>query len=90
MSNMIIRLGPIGLLAIAIISIVLIWLYGLSIIIGLGIVLLVLLFAKPTQVFNHKKAPFWFLVFGLGLIIMSAAGFGFQITDGFQLVWVGI
>lgn len=82
-----ITLGPIGMLVLLIICIVLALVYGISILIGVGLVVITLVVAEPNHISNYKSIWFWMFLLGVGLVILSALGFGFQMV-GNELMWV--
>jgi len=82
-----IKFGPIGLLVLLIIAIALVLLYGISIVIGAGLVFITLIVADPQQISNYKTLWFWMFILGVALVILSAMGLGFQVVGG-QMVWV--
>jgi len=84
-----IALGIWGLLAVLIVLGIVALLYGVSMIIGLGLMALVLIVVGPNPeiISNYRQIWFWVFILGLGLVLLSATGFGFQMVDN-TLSWV--
>jgi len=84
-----ISLGFWGILIILIVLVSIIWIWGISMILGVAFVMIPLIYAGPKQIENYRKIWFWLFVIGLFLVVTSGMGYGFQIEQS-TIVWKGL